>query len=168
VTHDQEEALEVSDRIVLMNKGRIEQIGTPREIYNEPATSFAYSFIGSVNEFHGRVEGGFVRVGNDLLPHGRTDLTEGENVVAYARPHDTEILKDGDAQGLGVAAKVNRILDSGAITRVELVANGDARQGKKEYFEVEVTPSDLVSLNLTAGQPVRIKSRRLSLFGQRS
>ena len=49
VTHDQEEALEVADRIVLMNKGRIEQIGTPREIYEEPATSFAYSFIGNVN-----------------------------------------------------------------------------------------------------------------------
>lgn len=170
VTHDQEEALEVSDRIVLMNKGRIEQIGSPREIYNEPATSFAYGFIGSVNEFHGKVEGGFVRVGNDLLPlpNGRADLSEGESVIAYARPHDTEILKDGDASGHGVAAKVNRILDSGAITRVELVANGDARQGKKEYFEVEVTPSDLASLGLSAGQPVRIKSRRLSLFGQRS
>jgi sulfate transport system ATP-binding protein len=168
VTHDQEEALEVSDRIVLMNKGRIEQIGSPREIYNEPATSFAYSFIGSVNEFHGKVEGGFVRVGNDLLPHDRTDLVEGKSVVAYARPHDTEILKDGDAQGFGVAAKVNRILDSGAITRVELVANGDAREGKKEYFEVEVTPSDLASLNLSAGQPVRIRSRRLSLFERRS
>jgi sulfate transport system ATP-binding protein len=166
VTHDQEEALEVSDRIVLMNKGRIEQIGRPREIYNEPATSFAYSFIGSVNEFHGKIEGGFVRVGNDLLPHERTDLADGSSVVAYARPHDTEIIKDGDVHG--VAARVNRILDSGAVTRVELVANGDARQGKKEYFEVEVTPSDLASLGLSTGQPVRIKSRRLSLFGQRS
>ena len=54
VTHDQDEALEVSDRIVLMNKGRIEQIGSPRQIYEEPATSFAYSFIGNVNTFRGQ------------------------------------------------------------------------------------------------------------------
>ena len=58
MTHDQEEALEVSDRIVLVNKGHVEQIGTPREIYEQPATAFAYGFIGAVNEFRGRVEGG--------------------------------------------------------------------------------------------------------------
>jgi sulfate transport system ATP-binding protein len=164
VTHDQEEALEVSDRIVLMNKGRIEQIGSPREIYNEPATSFAYSFIGTVNEFRGRIEGDYVRVGNDRLPHGRTDLSDGASVVAFARPHDTEIVKG--SEGEGVAAKVNRILTSGAITRVELIANGDARQGKKDYFEVEVTPNDLAALGLATGEAVRIKSRRLSLFGE--
>jgi len=164
VTHDQEEALEVADSIVLMNKGRIEQIGSPREIYNEPATSFAYGFIGTVNEFRGRVEGGYVRVGDDLLPHGRTDLSDGASVVAFARPHETEILKG--AEGEGVAAKVNRILNSGAVTRVELLANGDARDGKKDYFEVEVTPDDLAKLGLSTGESVRIKSRRLSLFGE--
>jgi len=164
VTHDQEEALEVSDRIVLMNKGRIEQIGSPREIYNEPATSFAYGFIGTVNEFRGRVEGNYVRVGEDLLPHGRTDLHDGSSVVAFARPHETEIVKGESREG--VAAKVNRILNNGAITRVELIANGDARQGKKDYFEVEVTPADLAALELATGEHVRIKSRRLSLFGE--
>jgi sulfate transport system ATP-binding protein len=164
VTHDQEEALEVSDRIVLMNRGRIEQIGSPHQIYNEPATSFAYSFIGNVNEFRGRVEGGYVRVGDDLLPHERTDLRDGSPVIAYARPHDTEIVK-GET-GEGVTAKVNRILASGAVTRVELIANGDARGGKKDYFEVEVTPADLAALSLATGEKVRIKSRRLSLFGE--
>lgn len=164
VTHDQEEALEVSDRVVLMNKGRIEQIGSPREIYNEPATSFAYSFIGTVNEFRGRVEGNYVRVGNDLLPHGRTDLHDGASVIAFARPHETEIIKG--TTGEGVAAKVNRILSNGAVTRVELIANGDAREGRKDYFEVEVTPTNLAELGLATGEHVRIKSKRLSLFGE--
>ena len=165
VTHDQEEALEVADRIVLMNRGRIEQIGGPKEIYNTPATAFAYGFIGNVNEFRGRIEGGFVRVGDDLLPHGRTDLHEGDAVIAYTRPHDTEIVKTSD--GEGIAAKVNRILDTnGAVSRVELVANGDAREGKHDYFEVEVTADHLASLGLTAGDRVRIRSRRLSLFGE--
>jgi sulfate/thiosulfate transport system ATP-binding protein len=167
VTHDQEEALEVSDRIVLMNRGRIEQIGSPREIYNEPKTSFAYSFIGNVNEFRGKVEGNYLRVGRDLLPHGRSDLNDGQPVVAYARPHDTEIVLDAGTNE-GIAVKVNRILNSGAVTRVELVANGAERDGKTEYFEVEVPPQDLAQLGLTSGQRVRLKSRRLSLFGQNS
>jgi sulfate transport system ATP-binding protein len=167
VTHDQEEALEVADRIVLMNRGRIEQIGSPHDIYNEPKTSFAYSFIGNVNEFRGRIEGDYVRVGADLLPHGRSDLGDGQPVVAYARPHDTEIVLDGERSD-GIAVKVNRILNSGAITRVELVANGAERDGKTEYFEVEVPPEALAGLGLTAGQRVRLKSRRLSLFGQNS
>jgi sulfate transport system ATP-binding protein len=167
VTHDQEEALEVADRIVLMNKGRIEQIGSPHQIYNEPATSFAYSFIGNVNEFRGRVEGSFVRVGDDLLPHRRTDLADDTPVVAFARPHDTEIVLDG-AAGIGITAKVNRILASGAVSRVELVANGAAREGRMDYFEVELTPAEINALNLTAGTRVRINSRRLSVFGENS
>jgi sulfate/thiosulfate transport system ATP-binding protein len=163
VTHDQEEALEVADRIVLMNKGRVEQIGNPREIYNDPATSFAHSFIGNVNEFRGKVEGEFVRVAGDLLAHNRNDLTDGVPVIAYARPHETLILPDG-AEAYGIAAKVNRILDSGAVARVELTANGDAREGRTDYYEVELTLADIAALGLQTGKRVRINSRRLNVF----
>ncbi len=58
VTHDQEEALEVADRVVVMNNGRIEQVGSPEEVYNHPATAFVYNFLGNVNLFHGRVDDG--------------------------------------------------------------------------------------------------------------
>jgi sulfate transport system ATP-binding protein len=167
VTHDQEEALEVSDRVILINKGRVEQLGSPREIYNNPKTSFAYSFIGNVNEFRGRIEGRFMRVGDDLLPHDRRDLADGAPVIAYARPHDTEILPDAEG-ALGVAAKVNRILAAGAVSRIELVANGAARQGGKEYFEVEMTAAEIADLGLSAGQRVRLNIRRLSVFGDNS
>jgi sulfate/thiosulfate transport system ATP-binding protein len=163
VTHDQEEALEVADRIVLMNKGRVEQIGNPREIYAEPATSFAHSFIGNVNEFRGNVEGEFVRVSGDLLPHNRNDLADGVPVIAYARPHETLILPDQEG-ALGIAAKVNRILDSGAVARVELIANGDARDGRTDYIEVELTLAEIAALRLEAGKRVRINSRRLNVF----
>ncbi len=165
VTHDQEEALEVADKIVLMNKGRIEQIGGPREIYNEPATSFACSFIGNVNEFRGRIEGNYLRIGDDLLPHEPSDLdlADGQAVVAYARPHDTEIHQLSAGRS-GVTAKVNRILESGALARVELVANGAAREGRTDYFEVELTPAEIVELGLETGKRVRLTSRRLSVF----
>ena len=163
VTHDQEEALEVADRIVLMNKGRIEQVGTPHQIYQEPATSFAYSFIGNVNTFRGKIEGAFLRVGDDLLPHFQCNFAEGEPVVGYARPHDTEIVADTQ-ETAGVAARINRVLTSGGTSRVELVANGPERGGAKDYFEVEIGSEDLSRLALANGQRVRLKSRRLSLF----
>jgi sulfate/thiosulfate transport system ATP-binding protein len=163
VTHDQDEALEVSDRIVLMNKGRIEQIGSPRQIYEDPATSFAYSFIGNVNAFRGRIEGQFVRIGSDLLPHARTDLKDGQPVVAYARSHDIDIVSDSTGAP-GIAARVNRVLANCGVSRVELIANGPERGGAKDYFEVEIGSEALGNLRLQNGQRVRLQSRRLSLF----
>jgi sulfate transport system ATP-binding protein len=163
VTHDQEEALEVADRIVLMNKGRIEQVGTPHQIYQEPETSFAFSFIGNVNTFRGKIEGAFLRVGGDLLPHSQCNFAEGEPVVGYARPHDTEIVADTQ-ETAGVAARINRVLTSGGTSRVELVANGPERGGAKDYFEVEIGSEELSRLALANGQRVRLKSRRLSLY----
>lgn len=162
VTHDQDEALEVADRIVLMNKGRIEQTGSPRQIYEEPETSFAFSFIGNANAFHGRIEGPFVRIGSDLIAHARTDLKDGQPVVAYARPHDLDIVSDAVGSS-GVAARVNRVLANGAISRVELIANGPER-GAKDYFEVEIESHVLEDLKLQSGHRVRLQSRRLSLF----
>lgn len=69
VTHDQEEALEVADRVVLMNKGKVEQIGSPDEVYEKPATPFVYGFLGNVNLFHGRVDGDGIQVGEHNLQH---------------------------------------------------------------------------------------------------
>jgi sulfate transport system ATP-binding protein len=163
VTHDQDEAMVLSDRIVLMNKGRIEQIGSPRQIYEEPATSFAYSFIGNVNAFRGKVEGEHVRVGGDLLPIANSDFTDGDPVIAYARPHDTEIIVNAQDQP-GIAARINRVLTNGAVSRVELIANGPVRGEAKDYFEVEVGSEELSRLGLALGQSVRLRSRRLSVF----
>ena len=63
VTHDQEEALEVADRVVLMNEGCVEQVGTPEEVYHHPANAFVYNFLGNVNLFHARVEEGKAYLG---------------------------------------------------------------------------------------------------------
>jgi sulfate transport system ATP-binding protein len=167
VTHDQEEALEVSDRVVLINKGRVEQIGTPKEIYQEPATAFAFGFVGTVNEFRGRVDGGYVRVGDERLLHNAGHFADGQEVVAFARPHDTEIVPDPGA-GDGISASIHRILGSGAVARVELVANGAAREGRKDFFEVEMTQADVASLGLSAGQRVKLRSRSLRLFPEQN
>ncbi len=160
VTHDQEEALEVADRVVLMDHGHVEQIGTPEEVYRHPATPFVYGFLGSVNLFHGRVEGETVRVGDDVLPHAPHELGQGAEVLAFARPHELDIVIDG-ASAHGIAAKVSRILAFGVSARVELDGADDA---SGQHFEVELTRERVAALGLAEGQTVRLLPSRLRVF----
>ncbi|NMF97240.1 sulfate ABC transporter ATP-binding protein [Aromatoleum toluolicum] len=160
VTHDQEEALEVADRVVLMDRGHVEQIGTPEEVYRQPATPFVYGFLGSVNFFHGRVDGGNLRVGEDVLPHSPQDFDTGSEVIAFARPHELDLVPDAHAD-TGVAARITRILAFGVTVRVELDGlNGATGQ----HFEVELTQQRVTELALAEGQTVRLLPSRLKVF----
>ncbi|PND36199.1 sulfate ABC transporter ATP-binding protein [Paucibacter aquatile] len=155
VTHDQEEALEVADRVVLMDHGRVEQIGTPQEVYEKPATPFVYGFLGAVNRFEGHAENGVVHIGEHQLQHGATFNTTGP-VQAYARPHELQILTAADAQGL--AATVERVLSFGASARVELLGP------KGQHLEAELSRERAEALSLYSGQRVHLAASRLSLF----
>ena len=160
VTHDQEEALEVADRVVLMDHGKVEQIGTPEEVYRHPATPFVYGFLGAVNFFHGRVEGESLRVGDDTLAHEANDFAHGAEVVAFARPHELEI-DTNPASTAGIAARINRVLAFGVTARVELDGiNGSTGQ----HFEVEITRDRVAELGLQDGQHVRLVPSRLKVF----
>ncbi len=166
VTHDQDEALEVADRIVLMNKGRVEQTGSTQEVYEHPVSAFAYSFLGAVNRFSGRIEGSSLRVCADAaVPVASSEAGPGEEVVAFARPHELDIVIDDQDARQGLSAKVDRVLLSGATARVELTgivgSNGSAQP---QHFEVEVTREQLADLGLVAGQSVRLTSSRLKVF----
>jgi sulfate transport system ATP-binding protein len=97
VTHDQEEALEVSDSVVILNKGGIEQIGAPDDVYENPANPFVYSFLGNVNLFHARLEEGALS-----LQH--REKSEGDSTL-FIRPHDISITAD-NASGKGIAARI--------------------------------------------------------------
>ncbi|THF65317.1 sulfate/molybdate ABC transporter ATP-binding protein [Pseudothauera rhizosphaerae] len=164
VTHDQEEALEVADRVVLMNKGRVEQVGTPQEVYEHPATPFVYGFLGAVNLFHGRVDGEHVQVGDAVLPHDGRDADHGAEVVGFARPHELDIVTDPAATA-GVAAVVSRVLAFGASARVELDAlEGAAERGEPTHYEVVLTRERVTELALTEGQQVRLVPSSLRVF----
>ncbi len=163
VTHDQEEALEVADRVVLMNQGEVEQIGTPEEVYRRPATPFVYGFLGAVNLFHGRVDGEGLRVGDARLPQQAGGFGEGTEVLAFARPHELDIVVDADASA-GIAARVSRVLAFGITARVELDGVNGARG---QHFEVEITRERIERLGLAEGQTVRLLPSHLSLFESR-
>lgn len=118
VTHDQEEAMEVADRIVVLNKGAIEQIGSPDDIYNSPASPFVYDFIGQVNLFHSRVDNGWAHIGDYKLPAPEHQDVNGRSAIAYVRPHDIELSKD-PREG-SIPAVVSQVSTAGAVLRVEL------------------------------------------------
>jgi sulfate transport system ATP-binding protein len=164
VTHDQEEALEVADRVVLMNQGRVEQVGSPAEVYEHPKTPFVYGFLGAVNLFHGRVEGEHVRVGEAQLPHDGQNADQGTEVMGFARPHELEILTDL-ATPLGVEAVVSRVLAFGASARIELDSlEGAEARGEPTHYEVVVTRERMNELQLVEGQHVRLLPSQLRVF----
>ncbi|NBN93102.1 MAG: sulfate ABC transporter ATP-binding protein [Betaproteobacteria bacterium] len=162
VTHDQEEALEVADRVVLMNHGHVEQVGAPEEVYRHPSTPFGYSFLGAVNLFHGRVDGASVRVGDDALPHDDQALEHGAEVLAFARPHELDIVPDAQRSD-GVAARISRILSFGVTARIELEGSNGA---SGRHFEVELTREQVTKLALHEGQAVRLVPSRLKVFAK--
>ena len=163
VTHDQEEALEVADRVVLLNHGRVEQIGQPSEVYDHPATPFVYGFLGAVNLFHGRIDGPRLRVGEHDLVHDRSDLPHGAEVVAFARPHELDIIVDPNSRQ-GVAATIKRIISFGGVARIELIGLNGAQGGETKHFEVELPRKKIAELALTEGLLVRIVPSHLRLF----
>ena len=166
VTHDQEEALEVADRVVVMNQGVIEQVGTPAEVYDKPANPFVYNFLGNVNLFHGRAHQGSFSLGSAGAPAGgELGLDAPEHAAAhhapavgYARPHDLEILRQKNG-GLSIEAVVRHVQAVGPVVRLELL-----RQDNGELMEAELTKERFGELALASGERVHVKPRQLRVF----
>jgi len=162
VTHDQEEALEVADRVVLMNKGRVEQIGTPEEVYEHPASPFVYSFLGTVNVFHGRAGGGQLDLGPVSIDSPEHAGTEDAPAVAYARPHEIEI--ERYSPGLpGIPVQLNRLLVVGPLARLEL-----EREDSAQIIEVELPAEKARHLKLKQGETLLIRPQKMQVFLERS
>ena len=118
VTHDQEEALELANRVVVMNHGRIEQIGTPDEIYNDPQTPFVAGFVGAANVLTGRVKDGGLRFGDKVL-FDANHIDDGSDAEAFIRPHDVWV-GDHRLNGTSVQATVERLKDLGWMSKLHL------------------------------------------------
>ena len=143
VTHDQEEAMEVADRVVVMNHGRIEQQGTPDEVYDHPATPFVLQFLGDVNLFHGRL--------------GQADGDE----VSYVRPHELEVV--GEAGRDTWPVTLSQTLTVGPNTRIEF-----KRDGADGFVDVELPRAAFVALKerllLEPGARLHLRPRRITRF----
>ncbi|HEX7084998.1 MAG TPA: sulfate/molybdate ABC transporter ATP-binding protein [Vicinamibacterales bacterium] len=156
VTHDQEEALELADRVVVMNEGRIEQDGTPDAVLEHPATPFVMTFIGTVNVFHGRVQNGKAQLGPLAVDYPAHSSAEARQAVGYARPHELELSRI--ERGEGLWATVRFVRAAGALVRIELE---DSDGGP---IHVELGRDRYEQLRLTMGERVYVRPSRLRLF----
>ncbi len=154
VTHDQDEALELANKVVVMHEGRIEQVGTPNEIYHEPATAFVAGFVGSANVLRGQVVAGHVQVGEHRVPIAN-DVADGIDAQVFVRPHDVRV--GASAGGAGPArATVERIVTLGWLSRVAL------RLGDGQVITAELPSDELSDVGL--GDEVTVRVRRARAF----
>ena len=162
VTHDQEEALEVADRVAILREGRIEQIGTPEEIYDHPATPFVYDFLGNVNLFAGRAREGAVVIGETRIPApGMTSAPE-TPAAAFVRPHDIHVTREpGGAATL--AARVKHSHAAGALAHLDL-----ERLDNGEPFTVELSKEQFRQLRPRPGERVYVELRNVRVFPEGS
>jgi sulfate transport system ATP-binding protein len=158
VTHDQEEALEVADRVVLMNKGKVEQVGTPEEVYNYPASPFVYGFLGNVNLFHGRAHQGVLNTAGAALPISDLTATNELETVGYVRPHELDI-EHYTPGAEGIVAQLKRAHAIGPLAQLELEADSDGR-----LIEAVLSSERFAQLQLKTGSTVVVRPRRVRVF----
>ena len=158
VTHDQEEALEVADQVVLMNKGRVEQLGAPDDVYNHPASPFVYSFLGNVNLFHGRVHEGVLASGDASFTVPDHATVQDSKGIAYVRPHDLDVERYV-AGGEGIVAKLKRAHAIGPLAQLDL-----ERADNTELIEAVIPNERYRQLQLKEGDTVLVRPRRMHVF----
>jgi sulfate/thiosulfate transport system ATP-binding protein len=157
VTHDQEEALELANEVVVMHQGRVEQVGAPDDVYNRPATPFVAGFVGAANVMSGVMEAGHVRIdgGWPSGASGVEHLSAGTKVHAYVRPHDIGVTVAASRPG-ACRGTVERVTNLGYASKVRL------RLSDGQGLTAEVANDDLPQL--AEGQSVSVDLRDAKVF----
>jgi sulfate transport system ATP-binding protein len=158
VTHDQEEALEVADQVVLMNRGRVEQLGTPDQVYNHPASPFVYGFLGNVNLFHGRVHEGVLASGDVQLDVPQHAEVVDAEAVGYVRPHDLDVERYTPGTE-GIVVKLRRAHAIGPLAQLDL-----ERLDNAELIEAVMSNDRFGKLALKEGETLVVRPRRMQVF----
>jgi len=158
VTHDQEEALDVADQIVILNNGRIEQLGTPEEVYEQPGNPFVYDFLGNVNLFHGRIHQGRINIGSIELDAPGYDDTLNTRAVSFVRPYNIEVEREPKGQEF-IPARILFIRAVGPTVHLEL-----KREDSSDLVEVELSKARFQALALKSGELVFVRPKDLKIF----
>ncbi|QEK36181.1 sulfate/molybdate ABC transporter ATP-binding protein [Acinetobacter johnsonii] len=158
VTHDQEEALEVADQIIVMNKGNVEQIGSPREVYEKPATPFVFDFLGQANRFEGQNNAGTIQIGEDRIQLDSLRIAPSGDVIAFARPDELRIHAQPQDNAIQ-ATFVRELWIAGKV-----VAELHDRQGK--LIEISLTSEEAKLHQFRPNQTVWLSPSNLHLFAK--
>jgi len=158
VTHDQEEALEVADRVVVMNQARIEQVDTPEGIFHHPRTEFVMNFLGQVNLFHGRVGDGKVILGPSEFEAPEHEGTPLRPARVFVRPHEVELETEAHKEA-GLPATVARVHAAGPVVRLDLVVEESG-----DTVQAELAPERFAELNIAKGSKVYVRPKAMTVF----
>jgi sulfate transport system ATP-binding protein len=158
VTHDQEEAFEVADRVVVMQAGRIEQVGTPHDVFEHPANAFVMDFLGNVNVFHGRVQNGRALLGHLELSDADYPHDEAKPAALYVRPHELDIVAYPNGSP-SLKALVQHLNPAGPVMRVQVRAEDFGIT-----VQVDVSHERQQELRLKPGDIVYLAPRRVRVF----
>ena len=185
VTHDQEEALEVADRVVVINQGRIEQSGSPQQVWDHPASPFVYGFLGDVNLFHGRAHEGQVHLDGMQIAAPEHANTQNTKAFAYVRPHDLDVERyvpsasidagtklastpTGTAVASGIVAQLSRAIVVGPIARLELIAQPPPQptdnQAPEQLIEAQIPAQQFHAMGFKEGELLMVTPRRARVF----
>jgi len=155
VTHDQEEALELADRVAILNQGRIEQLDSPRQIYDAPASPFVIEFLGEVNRLPCRVVNGYATLNIDGAGSFAASGLPDALALAYARPHEIELMAAHDEDAL--PAIVRNVSVIGPRTRVHLTVGA-------HVIEADIDRSVAEALDMQPGKAVGFRFRNMRIY----
>ena len=160
VTHDQEEAFEVADRVVVMNHGKVEQVGTPVEVFEHPANAFVMDFLGNVNVFQAQLKDGRVLLGDVELPvrQGAVVVNSNGKADVYVRPHELD-LEAGAGDGNCLRGKVMHVNPAGAVVKVRVMVEDFGLM-----VNVDLTPDRYKSLAVRVGESVFVSPKSAKIF----
>jgi sulfate transport system ATP-binding protein len=158
VTHDQEEAFEVADRVVIMAKGRIEQAGSPAEIFEHPANAFVIDFLGNVNVLHGHVQRGRARLGSFEVAYPEYPHDESRAATAFVRAHELEILPAKNGRP-ALEAKVTHVNPARPVVKVRVYSEAFG-----VLLTVDVGWERYAELRLRVGDTVYVSPRQVRVF----
>ena len=181
VTHDQEEALEVADRVVLMNSGTVEQVGSPQEVWDHPASPFVYGFLGDVNLFHGRAHEGELHVHGMQIDAPEHAGAQNAPAFAYVRPHDLDVARHVPgtvSPAHSMVARLERAIAVGPTARLELVPLDDTgmelnttgqpqsahNAAPAALVEAHISTQQFRDMGLKEGDAVVVTPRRTRVF----
>jgi sulfate transport system ATP-binding protein len=160
VTHDQEEALEVADRVAILRDGRIEQIGTPEVIYDHPASPFVYDFLGNVNLFRGRARDGAVLIGETEFAAPETAGESDTDAIAFVRPHDVRITREPGGQRT-FSALIVHCNAAGPVANLELERVHGGGQ-----FAAQLSKEEFQQLQPKAGEQMFVELKNVKVFSE--
>ena len=160
VTHDQEEAFEVADRVAIMYRGHIEQVGSPGEIFEQPASPFVMGFLGNVNVLRGTVQRGRALVGGLEVSYPQHPHDQARAATAFARAHELDILRARDGRP-SLEGKVTDVRAAGPLVKVRVYAEPFG-----VLLSVDLTPEQHRELGLAVGDVVHVVPRQLRVFVQ--